>query len=67
MIRDKIVVGVAGVANGELSKKLQLTPKLTVTEALETIRTYEYVLQQQELQRVTPDKSVDLVSYLRFQ
>lgn len=40
MIQDRIVVG---VGNGELSKKLKLTPKLTVAKAVELVRTYEDV------------------------
>lgn len=60
MIRDRIVMG---VADSELSKRLQLTPKLTVAKAIELVRTYEDVLQQQQVQRTTlyPTQKIDQV------
>lgn len=51
MIRDRIVVG---VVDGELSKKLQLTPKISVTKAVEMVRTYEDVQQQHKCSAPSP-------------
>ncbi len=73
MIRDRIVVGVLdgelSKKLGELSKKLQLTPKLTVAKAIELVRTYEDVQQQQEVQRaaIPSTAHVDQICAQRYQ
>lgn len=48
MIRDRIVVG---IADAELSKKLQLVSGLIPHKAVDMVRTYEDVVHQSEEQR----------------
>lgn len=58
MIRDRIVTG---ISDSELSKKLQLQPKLTLMKAIEMVRAYEEVGHQAEEQKHTASSSVDRV------
>ncbi len=48
MIRDRIVVG---IADAELSKKLQLQSNLTQSKAVEMVRTYKDIFNQYDEQR----------------